>query len=177
VLKCVAEWREQEAQKRNVPRNRVIKDDGIYEIALQQPRTTERLSQLRTIPRGFERSTAGQDILRAIEAAMAIDEANLPKIPKPRTPPDHAGAATELLKVLLKMISEHHGVASRIIATMDDLEKIAADDNADVPALKGWRMELFGEKAIAIKNGELALALSGNRVTSVGLIDQRQAAE
>ncbi len=177
VLKSVAEWREQEAQKRNVPRNRVIKDDGIYEIALQQPRTTERLGQLRTIPRGFQRSSAGQDILKAVELAFEIDDKDLPKIPKPRTPPDHAGAATELLKVLLKMIAEHHGVASRIIATVDDLEKIAADDKADVPALKGWRMELFGEKAIAIKNGELALALSGNRVTSVGVNDLQVAAE
>jgi ribonuclease D len=177
VLKTVAAWREEEAQKRDVPRNRVLKDDAIYEIALQQPKNTNGLGQLRTIPRGYERSSTAQDILQAVEQALAIDEADLPKIPRSRTPPDHAGAATELLKVLLKMIAERHGVASRIIATVDDLEKIAADDNADVRALKGWRMELFGGKALAIKNGELALALSGNRVTAVDLAEERQAAE
>ncbi len=82
-----------------------------------------------------------------------------------------------MLKVLLKMVSEHHGVASRIIATVDELERIAADDDADVPALRGWRLELFGTKALAIKNGELALAISGNKVTAVGLSEIRQAAE
>ncbi len=177
VLQSLAAWREIEAQKRDVPRNRVLKDDAIYEIATQQPRSPKHLSQLRTIPRGYERSSVAQDILSAVEEGLAVPDPDLPKIPRPRTPPDHAGAATELLKVLLKMVAEHHGVASRIIATVDDLEKIAADDDADVRALKGWRLELFGKKALAIKNGELALALSGNRVTAVGLSETRQAAE
>ncbi len=177
VLQSVAAWRETEAQSRNVPRNRVLKDDAIYEIALQQPRDAGSLAHLRSIPRGYERSAAAQDILSAVEQAFAIDESDLPRIPRTRIPPDHAGAATELLKVLLKMTAEQHGVASRIIATVDDLEKIAADDEADVPAMKGWRRELFGEKALAIKNGTLALALSGNRVAAVELDDFRQAAE
>jgi ribonuclease D len=177
VMQSVAAWRETEAQKRDVPRNRVLKDDAIYEIAQQQPKNSDQLGQLRTIPRGYERSSAAQDILQAVEQAFAIGEADLPRIPRARTPPDHAGAATELLKVLLKMVAEQHGVASRIIANVEDLEKIAADDEADVRALKGWRRELFGEKALAIKNGELALALSGNRVAAVELQDIRQAAE
>ena len=177
VLQSIAAWREIEAQRRDVPRNRVLKDDAIYEIALQQPRSTKHLAQLRTIPKGFERSSNAQDILNAVEAGFTVADADLPRIPRPRTPPDHAGAVTELLKVLLKMVSEHHGVASRIIATVDELEKIAADDNADVPALRGWRLELFGTKALAIKNGELALAISGNKVTAVGLSEIRQAAE
>ncbi len=177
VLQSIASWREIEAQKRDVPRNRVLKDDAIYEIALQQPRSAKHLSQLRTIPKGFERSSNAQEILNAVETGLAVADTDLPRIPRPRTPPDHAGAVTELLKVLLKMVSEHHGVASRIIATVDDLEKIAADDNADVAALRGWRFELFGTKALAIKNGELALAISGNKVTAVGLSEIRQAAE
>lgn len=177
VLQSVAAWRETEAQSRDVPRNRVLKDDGIYEIALQQPRDAGQLAQLRSIPRGYERSAAAQDILQAVEQAFAIAESDLPRIPRARIPPDHAGAATELLKVLLKMTAEQHGVASRIIATVDDLEKIAAEDDADVPAMKGWRRELFGEKALAIKNGTLALALSGNKVAAVELDEYRQAAE
>lgn len=177
VLQSIAAWREVEAQKRNVPRNRVLKDDAIYEIALQHPRSTKHLSQLRTIPKGFERSSTAQDILTAVEEGLSVPDADLPRIPRPRTPPDHAGAVTELLKVLLKMVSEGHGVAARIIATIDDLERIAADDNADVAALRGWRLELFGRQALAIKNGELALAISDNKVTAVGLAEFRQAAE
>jgi len=167
VLQELAAWREREAQSRDVPRNRVIKDDAIYEIASQQPGTVEALGQLRTIPRGFERSRSAEDILSAVRRALEIPNDKLPKLPKHRPAPNGNGAAVDLLKVLLKMISESHGVASKVIATVDDLEAIAGDDRADVPALHGWRRELFGETALKLKRGEIALAVDANHVVAI----------
>ncbi len=167
VMRSVAAWREQEAQSRDVPRNRVIKDDAIYEIAAQQPTTQAALGQLRTIPRGFERSRAATDILAAVKAALEIPKDQLPRIPKHRPATNGNGAAVDLLKVLLKMISQKNGVASKIIATVDDLEAIAGDDSADVPALTGWRRELFGETALKLKRGEIALAVKDNHVITL----------
>jgi ribonuclease D len=167
VLVAVASWREQEAQNRDVPRGRVLKDEAIYEIAQQQPTTAAELGHLRTIPRGFERSRAADDILAAVKKALDIPKDDLPRVPRHRPQPNGNGAAVDLLKVLLKMISENHGVASKIIATVDDLEAIAADDGADVPALSGWRRELFGETALKLKHGHLALAVKGTNVVAI----------
>ncbi|QGZ33432.1 ribonuclease D [Stappia indica] len=167
VLQEVAAWREREAHERDVPRNRILKDDAIYEIAAQQPTNTQALAALRTIPRGFERSRTAEEILGAVKRAMAIPKDNLPAVPKGRAAPDGSAAAVDLLKVLLKLISEAHGVAAKVIATMEDLEKIAASDDADVDALKGWRMELFGEAALKLKRGEIALAFNGKRIVAV----------
>lgn len=165
VMMEVAAWRETEAQSRDVPRSRVIKDDAIYELASQQPVTAEALGRLRTIPRGFERSRSADDILKAVRRALAIPKSDLPKLPKGRQAPDGSAAAVDLLKVLLKLVSEAHGVAAKVIATVDDLEKIAAEDNADVAALKGWRRELFGEAALKLKRGEVALAFRDRQIT------------
>jgi ribonuclease D len=167
VLQGIAAWREREAQFRDVPRGRVLKDDAIYEIAAQQPTTAAALGQLRTIPRGFERSRAAEEILGVVRHALDLPRDQLPKVPKHRPPTNGNGAAVDLLKVLLKMISESHGVASKIIATVDDLEAIAADDAAEVPALTGWRRELFGETALRLKRGKLALAVDHNHVVAI----------
>lgn len=164
VLMEVAAWREIEAQSRDVPRSRVIKDDAIYELAAQQPRDAEALGRLRTIPRGFERSRSADDILKAVERAVRLPKEKLPKLPKGRQAPDGSAAAVDLLKVLLKLVSEAHGVAAKVIATVDDLEKIAADDDADVAAMKGWRRELFGETALKLKRGEVALAFQNRQI-------------
>jgi ribonuclease D len=173
IMKALAAWREREAQERDVPRGRVLKDDAIYEIALQQPRDPEQMGRLRAVPRGFERSSSGRGVLATVESALAIPESELPKVPRPRAAPEHSSAASELLKVLLKMVAEKHGVASRIIANSEDLERIAADGDADVPALRGWRRQLFGEMALALKRGELGLGLSRKGVTLVAL-EQRE---
>ncbi|WP_417671852.1 ribonuclease D [Roseibium sp.] len=167
VMMEVAAWREAEAQGRNVPRSRVVKDDAIYEIAAQQPQSAEALGRLRTIPRGFERSKSADEILKAVRRAVAIPRDKLPKLPKGRQAPDGSAAAVDLLKVLLKLVSEAHGVASKVIATVDDLEKIAADDNADVAAMKGWRRELFGETALKLKRGEVALAFRDRQIVAL----------
>lgn len=166
ILIEVAAWREREAQSRDVPRGRVLKDDVIGEIAVQAPTTPERLASLRSLPKGFERSRWGQDILDAIKAGLARDPKTLPPIERSR-PLANGSATVELLKVLLRMTAERHGVAAKVIATVDDLEHIAADDEADVRALKGWRRELFGEKALALKHGRLSLAVERGRVVAL----------
>jgi ribonuclease D len=166
VLIEVAAWREREAQSRNVPRSRVLKDEVIADIAVQAPTTTERLRNLRSLPKGFERSRWGEAIVDAVSRGLEHDVKSLPR--PARLPPTTNGTAVvELLKVLLRMISERHHVAAKVIATVDDLERIAADDAADVPALTGWRRELFGEKALALKRGDLALAIEKGKVAAV----------
>jgi ribonuclease D len=166
VLIEVAAWREREAQSRDVPRSRVLKDDTIADIATQAPTTPERLASLRSLPKGFERSKWGEGILEAVKLGLARDPKTLPRIDRPKMAVN--GAATvELLKVLLRMTAERHGVAAKVIATVDDLERIAADDEADVPALKGWRRELFGERALDLKHSRLALAIERGRVVAV----------
>ncbi|MGH6923160.1 MAG: ribonuclease D [Propylenella sp.] len=178
ILQALAAWREMEAQQRDVPRARVLRDEAIYEIALQQPRDAEALGRLRTIPRGFERSHVARSILAAVEGAFDIPEEELPRVPRMRPAPEHASAAAELLKVLLKMVAEEHAVAARVIASADDLERIAADDRADVPALKGWRRKLFGKQALALKRGNLALSLSRKGVVAIEVErEAREAAE
>jgi ribonuclease D len=168
ILIEVAAWREREAQTRDVPRSRVLKDDAIGDIAVQAPTTPERLATLRSLPKGFERSKWGEGILEAVKHGLAHDPRTLPKIERPKAAPNGASATVELLKVLLRMTSEQHGVAAKVIATVDDLDRIAADDDADVAALKGWRRELFGEKALDLKHGRLALAIERHRVVTVG---------
>ena len=166
VLMEIAAWREREAQTRDVPRSRVLKDDVLGDIATQAPTTIEKLGHLRSLPKGFERSRWGEAIVEAVQRGVDRDPKTLPRFE--RFKPAQNGAATvELLKVLLRMTAESHGVAAKVIATVDELDRIAADDDADVPAMKGWRRELFGEKAIALKAGKLALAVDKGRVVTV----------
>lgn len=166
VLIEVAAWREREAQSRDVPRSRVLKDEVIADIAVQAPTTIEKLRNLRSLPKGFERSRWGEAIVEAVSHGLDRDVKSLPR--PARLPPSANGmAVVELLKVLLRMISESHHVAAKVIATVDDLERIAADDAADVPALTGWRRELFGVKALALKRGDLALAIERGKVAAV----------
>ena len=166
VLMEVAAWREREAQTRDVPRGRVLKDDVIGDIAVQAPTTLERLGALRSLPKGFERSRWGDAILDAVKRGVARDTKTLPRLERPKAMLN-GQATVELLKVLLRMTSERHAVAAKVIATVDDLDRIAADDDADVPAMSGWRRELFGEKALALKHGRLLLAIEKNRVVAV----------
>jgi len=170
VLQQVAAWREREARSRNVPRGRVIKDDAIYEIAQQQPADAEAMSRLRTIPRGWERSAQGAKLIEIVNQAVATPKEDMPRLPRHRQAPEGAQAAIELLRVLLKLTVEKENVAAKIIANSDDLEAIAIDgEAADVPALKGWRRELFGDRALKLIRGELALRFTGKRVDAVEL--------
>src|SRR5215210_7479943 len=156
--------REREAQTRDVPRGRVLKDDAVIDLAVSAPRSVEALGRLRSIPTGFERSRPAQDILAAVERGLARDPKTVPMPERPARR-QSTGAIVELLKVLLKAVSEAERVAPKIIATVDDLEAIADSDTADVPPLHGWRRQLFGDKALALKHGELGLSVRKGRVT------------
>ncbi|MFN7023087.1 MAG: ribonuclease D [Pseudorhizobium sp.] len=170
ILKFVAAWREREARNRNVPRSRVLKDDAIYEIAQQQPKDVEALSRLRTVPKGWERSSSGTAVIEAVNAALALPKAEMPHAPKQSRSPEGTGAAVELLKVLLRLISDKEGVAAKVIANTDDLEKIASEgETAEVAALSGWRRELFGETALKLISGGVALRFIDKKVEAVEL--------
>ncbi|CAN5319657.1 ribonuclease D [soil metagenome] len=164
VLIELAAWREREAQHRDVPRQRVLKDDALMDIVQRAPRSVEALAELRSVPNGFERSRSGAEVLAAIERGLALDPKGLPRLERERGRGGN-GAVLDLLKVLLKAVAEAERVAPKIIASSDDLEAIASDDEAEVPALQGWRREVFGDKALALKSGELGLRIVRGRVT------------
>lgn len=168
ILKTVSAWREREARERNVPRGRIVKDDAIYEIAQQQPKDTEALGRLRTIPKGWERSQSGAAIVEAVNAALVIPRNEMPRVPRQASAPEGSGAAVELLKVLLKLTAEKQGVAAKIIANTEDLERIVTEgDGADIAALSGWRRELFGETALKLIGGEVALRFVDRKIEAV----------
>ncbi|WP_091738737.1 ribonuclease D [Phenylobacterium immobile] len=168
VYRAVAAWRERTAQTRDQPRGRILKDEAIDEIATQAPTDAEQLDRLRSAPKGFSGSRYGPELLSAIREALKDHEAYAPVIERARhAPSPAAGAVVELLKVLLKARAEEAGVASKLIATVSDLELIANSDEAATAALTGWRREAFGEDALKLKRGELALVLDGARVRVV----------
>ncbi|MGN6464274.1 MAG: ribonuclease D [Rhizobiaceae bacterium] len=165
VVRHVAAWREREARERDVPRQRVIKDDAIYEIAQQQPRDQAALARLRMTPKGWERSATAAALLEAVNTALDLPREEMPKPPKQVQSPEGSSAAAELLKVLLKLVAEKEGVAPKVLASSDDLDRIAADgENADVAALHGWRRAVFGDKALRLVRGELALRFDDRKI-------------
>lgn len=169
VLKEVAAWREREAQRKDIPRSRVLRDEALVEIAAHAPTTVDDLARTRGLGAGLANGRYGTELLQAVSTALAIPDKDLPR-PEPRVDtPQGLGPIVELLRVLLKMVSDDNEVASRLIANAAELEAIAADDHADVPALRGWRREVFGEAALKLKAGRLALAMAGRKVKLVEL--------
>lgn len=164
ALRAAAAWRETEAQTRDMPRQRVMKDDAIYEIANVAPIDPEQLQGLRAVPKGFERSAPAKRLFEKMSSALAAAESYAPEVEKSAPPPQGIGPTVELLKVLLKYVAEEAGVASRLIATVPDLEKIASSDEPDVDAMTGWRRDVFGVPAMRLKRGELSLTLKDGKV-------------
>ena len=165
VVQEVAAWREREARERDVPRGRVLKDDAIYEIAQQAPRDATALARLRTIPKGWERSSTAAALLAVVNTALDLPKEAMPRLPKPFQPPEGSNAAAELLKVLLRIIAEKEGVASKVLASSDDIDRIAAEgEAADVPALQGWRRAVFGEKALKLVRGEIGIKFDKRKI-------------
>jgi ribonuclease D len=167
VLIEVAAWRETEAQSRNVPRNRILKDDALRELALQGPKDKRGLTRLRAVPKGFEGSRYADPLLEAVARGRKMEKDDLPDLPSPAVNRPGIGPLVDLLKVLLKQRSEETGVAPKLIANVSDLERIASDDAPHVAALKGWRHEIFGQYAEALKAGKLALASQDDAVILV----------
>lgn len=166
VLMALAEWREREAQRQNVPRRRVLKDEAIYDIAAQAPTSESELDSLRSVHQGFSRSAKGKGVIAAVKQGLERDASTLPKVKRSEPMSADTQAVLDLLRVLLKAASGRHGVAAKLIATSDELEKIARGDDDNLPALKGWRRELFGEDAIAIREGQLGLIVKNGRVST-----------
>ena len=167
AFKATAAWRERTAQERDQPRGRILKDEAIDEIATQLPLDPDGFNRLRSVSKGFGASRFGMDLIDALKVALQDPEAHAPDVERePRRDPAPP-SVVELLKVLLKAKSEGSNVAPKLIATVSDLEKIAVDDDADVEALQGWRRKLFGEDALKLKRGEIALVLNGSKVEVV----------
>ncbi len=164
VLKAVAAWREREAQRINIPRQRLVKDETLLEIAATTPETVADLARARGISEGFAKGRSGAGLLAAVAAGKAMPEEELPEAPKDRPGPPASPALVALLKVLLAAKSEEHHVAPRLLASSEDLDRLATGDGADLPALHGWRREVFGEAALALKAGRLALGVDGKKV-------------
>ena len=177
VLMELAAWREREAQTQDVPRSRILKDEALYDIAGQAPRTTEDLGALRSLHNGFARSQRGRGVLEAVQKGLERDPATVPPLQRGEPMPPEAQAVMDLLRVLLKATAGRHGVASKLIATSDDLEQIARSSDADVGALRGWRRKLFGEDALSLKRGELALVIREGEVTVLTAEDPEDHAE
>jgi ribonuclease D len=165
ILMELAAWREREAQTQDVPRSRVLKDDALYDIAGQAPRTAEELGSLRSLHNGFARSQRGRAVLEAVQRGLDRDPTTIPPLRRGEPMPPEAQAVVDLLRVLLKATAGRHGVAPKLIATSDELEQIARSDDADAAALRGWRRKLFGEDALALKRGDLSLAIGKGGVT------------
>lgn len=172
ILMELAAWREVTAQGQDVPRQRIIRDDALYDIANQAPATVEQLGGLRSLSDGFARSSRAREIIAAVQRGTERDPATVPPLSHGQPLSAEATATLELLKVLLKSAAARHRVAPRLIADSSDLERLAREDEPDVPALTGWRRQLFGEDALRLKNGELALTLhSGDvRIVNTGAI-------
>jgi ribonuclease D len=158
ALKVLTAWREKRAQDSDQPRSRILKDEAMYELAQQRPVTPEGFDKLRVVPRGFGRSSAAAEIMALLKTVEGLGKSDLPSLPERYRGPSPKGAVGDLIRVLLKAVAEQNGVAGRIIATSDDIDALVLDDNADVPALRGWRRKLFGDKALAIKHGRIGLA-------------------
>jgi ribonuclease D len=164
VLREIAAWREREAQTRDLPRSRLLKDETLVEIAAHPPKDADALGRCRGLSKNFAEGRMGEAILEAVRRGLALPESEAPKMEARAEVPPGLGPLIELLRVLLKTRCDQHEVAQKLVASGGDLELIAAQDDADVPALAGWRREMFGEEALKLKHGKLALTAAGKRV-------------
>lgn len=169
ILREVTAWRESEAQNRDVPRNRIVRDEALLEIATHAPASAKELARTRGLAQSIAEGAMGRKILAAVARGVALPDADCPQAPQRRPTPRGIGPVADLLKVLLKMKSEKHDVAQRLIASTADIERIAAENEPDVPALHGWRREVFGNDALALKTGKLALMIRGRRLHAAPL--------
>jgi ribonuclease D len=174
VLREVAQWRETAARQRNLPRGRIIRDEAVLEIAAHTPKTIEALARSRGLGKGLAEGKLGGEILDAVRRGLANSQALQPPAPARADTPPGLGPLIELLRVLLKQSCEAHQVAQKLVATSEDLEAIAVDDQAAVPALSGWRYEIFGKDALALKHGRLALTVRRNRIALVEVAEPGQ---
>ncbi|MFT5509081.1 MAG: ribonuclease D [Hyphomicrobiaceae bacterium] len=167
VMMELAAWRDRQAQSQDVPRSRILRDEALYDIANQSPTDPSKLGQLRTLSDGFARSARAKEIVAVVKAGLDRDMATVPKLNTGNALTPEATAISDLLRVLLKACAARHRVATKLIADSSDLDRIASEDEPDVIALKGWRRELFGEEALRVKRGEVAVTVIDGEITTV----------
>jgi ribonuclease D len=167
MLRALAAWREQEAQRVNIPRPRLMRDEIMLELAASAPATVEALARTRGLSRGFVEGPMGEALLATIAAAKQLPPEAMPEAPTERPGPRASPALVALLKVLLAAKCEQHHVAARLVAGSDDIERLAVETDPDVPALHGWRRTVFGEDALALRQGRIALGVDGRQVRLV----------
>jgi ribonuclease D len=171
ILREMAAWREVAAQQRDIPRGRILKDEALLEIAAHAPKTIDELARIRGLGRSVAEGKLGTEMLDCVLRALAAPESETPAPPPRSDLPPGLGPLVDLLRVLLKLRCEDNDVAQKLVASSTDLEMLAADDRADVPALQGWRRDVFGQDALALKHGKLALTAAGKRIRVVTLDD------
>jgi ribonuclease D len=169
ILREVAEWRERAAQQRNIPRSRMLRDETALEIAAHAPTTVPDLARTRGLGKGLAEGKLGGEIIAAVERALALPRDDWPALPQRRESTSGTGPLVDLLRVLLKLRCEENDVAQKLVANVEDLEAIAVDDAAPVRALNGWRREIFGNDALDLKRGRLALTANRRRIRLVRL--------
>ena len=169
MLAAIAAWREREAQARDIPRGRVLKDEAISEIAAHPPDSGEALERIRAVPKGFANSKLGKGLMDAIALGRNAAPPEEALLQQPRRKREPSAAAIDLLKTLLRLRAETAGVAPRLIANAEDIEKLAAHEDAGVAALSGWRAEVFGNDAKLLRQGDLAIALEKGEAVVVEL--------
>jgi ribonuclease D len=162
VLKALAAWREQEAQDRDLPRQRVMRDETLMEVAAHAPTSAEDLSHSRGVSKSAVDGKQGAVVLEVVARALATPESEWPHVPERQELPRGLGPVVDLLKVLLKLKCDQHDVAQKLVASASDIDQIAADDEAAVAALHGWRRTIFGDDALRLKHGRIGLALAEN---------------
>ena len=168
ILKEVAAWREIEAQNKDIPRNRIVRDESLIEISHHAPKTINDLSRARGLSLKKAEGSLGKALLNAVKAGLNVPSENLPEVKRDAPLPKGIGPITDLLKVLLKLKCEKHDVAQKLIATVNDMEQIAAfGQNANVPALQGWRQEVFGIDALRLRSGQLAMVIKDHNLELV----------
>jgi ribonuclease D len=167
IIQALAAWREREAQRINIPRQRLLKDEQIPEIAALAPDDADGLTRARGISSGFAAGKSGISLLAAIAAAKAMPEDQLPRPERQRESQRASPALVALLKVLLNARAEQNNVAARLVASSEEIEALALDETADNPILHGWRAEMFGTDALRLIRGEIALSAQGKRVKIV----------
>ncbi|MCW8862238.1 MAG: ribonuclease D [Rhodospirillales bacterium] len=168
ILREVAAWRESEAQSRDIPRNRMLRDEALLEIAHHTPKTVDDLARIRGLGRGLAEGANGQLILKAVARGLALKDDELPDAPVRPDLPGNIGPVIDLLKVFLKMKCQDNEVASKLVATSDDIEQIAGlGKDADVAALHGWRYEMFGKEALDMRAGKIGIVIEGKRLKTI----------
>ena len=165
ILRELAAWREGEAQRRDVPRNRVLRDEALVEIAHHTPGTLEELARTRGLGEKTAHGRYGKELIEAVVRGQAVPADECPELQYKPEMPRGIGPVTDMLKVLLKLKCESHDVAPKLVTSSADVELLAAfGEEADISSLKGWRRELFGEDALKIRTGEYGLAVRGKQL-------------